>query len=163
MNGLFDLDTYHQCRTAERMRKTGALPPLVRRPRYPVVHRYRTVSEWLAALEGAPREVLDALRSQPERDILVLKPSHRKIIREVCDKHGLDVEHVLSDRRTRPLVEARIECYCRLYVECPEMSLPAIGRAMGGRDHTTVLHSIRKYGHLHGITYREGGRGHEQV
>ena len=158
MNGLFDLDTYQQCRTAERMRKSGALPALVRRPRFPVVHRYRTVAEWLAAMGGAPKDVQQAARSAPERDILVIKPARHRIIREVCDKHGLDVEHVLSDRRTRPLVEARIECYCRLYVECPEMSLPAIGRAMGGRDHTTVLHSIRKYGHLHGITYREGGR-----
>ena len=162
MNGLFDLDTYQQCRTAERMRKSGALPALVRRPRFPVVHRYRTVAEWLAALEGAPQEVRQALRSQPERDILVLKPSHAQIIRQVADKHGIEVEHMIGPRRTRPLVNARIEAYCRLYNECPQMSLPAIGRAVGGRDHTTVLHAIRNHGHLHGITYREGGRGNGQ-
>jgi len=139
---IFDVDTYRQCRRAERMRKSGSLFASAR-----IV--YKTPP-------GPVRFTF------PVRDFLVLPPARHRIIREVCHKHGLDVEHVLSDRRTRPLVEARVECYCRLYVECPEMSLPAIGRAMGGRDHTTVLHSIRKYGHLHGITYREGGRGNGQ-
>ncbi len=27
---------------------------------------------------------------------------------------------------------------------CPHMSLPHIGRLLGGRDHTTVLHGVRK-------------------
>jgi chromosomal replication initiation ATPase DnaA len=33
-----------------------------------------------------------------------------------------------------------------IYVQCPGMSLPEIGRMFGGRDHTTVIHAIKKLG-----------------
>jgi chromosomal replication initiation ATPase DnaA len=33
------------------------------------------------------------------------------------------------------------------------MSLPQIGRRLGGRDHTTVLHGIRRHCELNGLPY----------
>jgi hypothetical protein len=36
----------------------------------------------------------------------------------------------------------------RIYEERGDISLPEIGRFFGGRDHTTVLHAVRKLGQL---------------
>ncbi|MDA3022540.1 MAG: chromosomal replication initiation protein DnaA, partial [Actinomycetota bacterium] len=49
--------------------------------------------------------------------------------------------------RSRVLVTARqIAMYlCR---ELTDLSLPKIGQAFGGRDHTTVMHADRKIRHL---------------
>ncbi|HEX7355674.1 MAG TPA: chromosomal replication initiator protein DnaA [Mycobacteriales bacterium] len=56
---------------------------------------------------------------------------------------GLTVEDLCGSSRSRVLVNARqIAMYlCR---ELTEQSLPKIGQAFGGRDHTTVMHAERK-------------------
>jgi len=40
---------------------------------------------------------------------------------------------------------------------CPHMSLPAIGRMLGGRDHTTILHGVRKIEDLLPVDDRVSG------
>ncbi len=57
--------------------------------------------------------------------------------------YDLTVEDLCSSSRSRQLVTARqIAMYlCR---ELTELSLPKIGQAFGGRDHTTVMHADRK-------------------
>jgi chromosomal replication initiator protein len=56
---------------------------------------------------------------------------------------GLSMEDLCGSSRSRVLVTARqIAMYlCR---ELTDMSLPKIGQAFGGRDHTTVMHADRK-------------------
>ena len=56
---------------------------------------------------------------------------------------GLSMEDLCGSSRSRVLVTARqIAMYlCR---ELTELSLPKIGQAFGGRDHTTVMHADRK-------------------
>ncbi len=50
---------------------------------------------------------------------------------------------MLSNRRTRSVVHPRqIAMY--LAKSMTPRSLPEIGRRFGGRDHTTVLHAVRK-------------------
>lgn len=68
----------------------------------------------------------------------------REIVEEVATKHQLRVVDLCSARRGRELVWARHEAMWRLRNET-NMSLPAIGRKLGGRDHTTVLHGIQKH------------------
>lgn len=65
------------------------------------------------------------------------------IMKETADYFSLTVEALRSADRTRVLVTARqIAMYlCR---ELTELSLPKIGKAFGGRDHTTVMHACRK-------------------
>lgn len=67
-----------------------------------------------------------------------------EIIREVCIKYGLTKPELFSARRRNPLPEARHEAMYRMSKET-QLSLPAIGRKLGGRDHTTVIHGIRKH------------------
>jgi len=62
---------------------------------------------------------------------------------ETAVYYALTVEDLCSSSRSRQLVTARqIAMYlCR---ELTELSLPKIGQAFGGRDHTTVMHADRK-------------------
>lgn len=61
----------------------------------------------------------------------------------VAAHYGVRQHDLLSDRRTANLVTPRhvIFYLCR---RLTFTSLPMIGRHVGGRDHTTVLHGIRK-------------------
>ena len=56
---------------------------------------------------------------------------------------GITMEDLCGTSRSRILVTARqIAMYlCR---ELTDLSLPKIGQAFGGRDHTTVMHADRK-------------------
>ena len=65
------------------------------------------------------------------------------IIRETAQYFELTEEDLKSPARTKTVVTARqIAMY--LLRELTEMSLPKIGEALGGRDHTTVMHADRK-------------------
>jgi hypothetical protein len=66
------------------------------------------------------------------------------IISEVSEASGYSIEDLKGPSRCAPLVAARQFAIWRVRKECPHLSLPQIGRFFGGRDHTTVLHAIRK-------------------
>ena len=59
------------------------------------------------------------------------------------DYFGVTIDDLCGSSRSRVLVTARqIAMYlCR---ELTDLSLPKIGQAFGGRDHTTVMHADRK-------------------
>jgi chromosomal replication initiator protein len=65
------------------------------------------------------------------------------IMDEVADYFSLSVADLCSPSRNRQLVTARqIAMY--LVRELTDLSLPVIGKAFGGRDHTTVMHANKK-------------------
>jgi len=65
------------------------------------------------------------------------------IIRAVADKFGLSPSQLKMKSNTRQIAFPRqIAMY--LCKELTRASLPEIGRAFGGKHHTTVLHSIQK-------------------
>ena len=65
------------------------------------------------------------------------------IMAQTADYFGLTIDDLSGTSRSRVLVTARqIAMYlCR---ELTDLSLPKIGQAFGGRDHTTVMHANRK-------------------
>jgi chromosomal replication initiation ATPase DnaA len=63
--------------------------------------------------------------------------------RAVAGHFGLSREQFLAQRRHAPLVHAR-QTAMFLAKEFTLKSLPEIGRAFGGMDHTTILHGIRQ-------------------
>jgi chromosomal replication initiator protein len=67
-----------------------------------------------------------------------------EIIKEVALKYGLTYAQLVSHRRHARLIPARHEAYFRAYKET-SASLPQIGLAFGGRDHTTIMHGIRRH------------------
>ncbi|MGH3665019.1 MAG: chromosomal replication initiator protein DnaA, partial [Egibacteraceae bacterium] len=65
------------------------------------------------------------------------------IMTETATYFGLTLDDLCSPNRTRQLVTARqIAMY--LTRELTDLSLPKIGQAFGGRDHTTVMHANSK-------------------
>ena len=68
----------------------------------------------------------------------------KKILSEVADKHGMPPTVFRSKSRDAAYVLCRQEAAYRLKYEL-NFSLSQIGRLMGHRDHTTVLHAIRRY------------------
>ena len=69
-------------------------------------------------------------------------PVWQRIIRDVCQKHGVTRDQLNSKRKTANLLPPRQEAYYRLREA--GYSLKRIAILMGGRDHTTVIHSCEK-------------------
>jgi len=71
------------------------------------------------------------------------------IQRIVARHYNVSKTELLSNRRTRTIVKPRQVAMYLSKVLTPR-SLPEIGRRFGGRDHTTVLHAVRKIEGLSG-------------
>ncbi len=67
----------------------------------------------------------------------------------VADYYQMKLSDLLSKRRTRSVARPR-QVAMALAKELTSHSLPEIGDAFGGRDHTTVLHACRKIKELEG-------------
>jgi chromosomal replication initiator protein len=91
--------------------------------------------------EFAQETLRDLLRAQQQA---ISIPNIQKT---VADYYGLQVKDLLSKRRTRSLARPR-QVAMALAKELTEHSLPEIGDAFAGRDHTTVLHACRQIRHL---------------
>ena len=68
------------------------------------------------------------------------KLNYQDVIRVVCRE--FDVTPQLLFSRCRRLSKVRHLCWAIARVMCPHMSLPQIGKASAGFDHTSVLHGI---------------------
>jgi chromosomal replication initiator protein len=89
-------------------------------------------------VEMADEVIRDLIRPADPRRIRV-----EDILRIVAKHYGVSRADLLSSRRTANVVRPRqIAMY--LAKTLTLRSLPEIGRRFGGRDHTTVLHAVRK-------------------
>ncbi|OYV78800.1 MAG: chromosomal replication initiation protein DnaA [Ferrovum sp. 21-44-67] len=99
------------------------------------------------AYSGFKNEPITLLSAKESlKDLLALK--HRQISVEniqktVADYYKIKVADMFSKRRTRSLARPR-QMAMALAKDITSLSLPDIGDAFGGRDHTTVLHACRK-------------------
>ncbi|HHW4679098.1 MAG TPA: chromosomal replication initiator protein DnaA [Xylella sp.] len=88
-------------------------------------------------IEFSQETLKDLLRAQQQT---IGIPNIQKT---VADYYGLQIKDLLSKRRTRSLARPR-QVAMALAKELTEHSLPEIGDAFAGRDHTTVLHACRQ-------------------
>ncbi|MEC9334342.1 MAG: chromosomal replication initiator protein DnaA, partial [Pseudomonadota bacterium] len=80
------------------------------------------------------------------RDLLALQEklvTVDNIQKTVADYYKIKVADILSKRRSRSVARPR-QVAMALAKELTNHSLPELGNAFGGRDHTTVLHACRK-------------------
>ena len=95
-------------------------------------------------LELAEREMRDLIRPQEPRRVKI-----EDIQRVVARQYNVSRADLLSSRRTANVVRPR-QVAMYLAKTLTLRSLPEIGRRFGGRDHTTVLHAVRKIENLVG-------------
>jgi chromosomal replication initiator protein len=89
-------------------------------------------------MDMAERAVRDLIRPQEPKRVKI-----EDIQRTVARQYNVSRADLLSSRRTANVVRPRqIAMY--LAKTLTLRSLPEIGRRFGGRDHTTVLHAVRK-------------------
>jgi chromosomal replication initiator protein len=123
------------------------------------------VLEFLAAkvtsnireLEGALNRIVAhadvtrlAITIETTQDVLsdLLRSSDRRITideiqRKVADHYNLKLTDMASPRRAREVARPR-QVAMYLSKQLTPRSLPEIGRKFGGRDHTTVMHAVKK-------------------
>lgn len=79
----------------------------------------------------------------PHVEPIPIRTSARKVIAQVADQFALSPSDIIGQGRSRDLIMARFAAVYAVAIARPDLSLPAIGRAFGGRDHTTILHALR--------------------
>ncbi len=135
------------------------------RAQYPGVDIAPQVLEFLArrittnvrVLEGALQRVLahaSLLGRQIDLDMAqqcltdILRASDRKVTieeiqRHVAEHYNIRLSDLVGPKRLRMVARPR-QVAMYLAKEMTSRSLPEIGRRFGGRDHTTIMHGVRK-------------------
>jgi len=73
-----------------------------------------------------------------------MRVTGRQVADFVAERHGLTFQQLISQVRVTRLARPRQIAMYVMREVCPHLSLPGIGRLLGGRDHTTVLHGINR-------------------
>jgi chromosomal replication initiator protein len=108
-------------------------------------------------LEGALRKIIAsstftrqeptiALAKECLRDLLAIQAKQitiENIQKVVAEYYNIRVSDLLSKRRNRSITRPR-QLAMSITKELTSHSLPEIGEAFGGRDHTTVIHANKK-------------------
>lgn len=121
------------------------------------------ISSNVRELEGALKRVIAGAHFMRRRiDIDLIRESLKDLLalqdklvtidniqRIVAEYYKIKMSDMLSKRRSRSVARPR-QVAMALAKEMTNHSLPEIGEAFGGRDHTTVLHACRKVKELQG-------------
>jgi len=102
------------------------------------VQAFAAVHQRPVDAEDAARLLADIIPAGTRQPIKV-----ERIQALVADYYNITLEDMKSKRRDKHIVFPRQVAMFLVREETPS-SLPAIGKAFGGRDHTTALHSIEK-------------------
>jgi chromosomal replication initiator protein len=113
---------------------------------------HNTLSGQPVTLEMAEREVRDLIRPPEPKRVKI-----EDIQRVVARQYNVSRADLLSSRRTANVVRPR-QVAMYLAKTLTLRSLPEIGRRFGGRDHTTVLHAVRK---IEGLVGSDNGLAQE--
>ena len=94
-------------------------------------------STW-TCIEQPHNLIFPAKTSQQEYEI-----NAATILTTTAAAFGVNIDELKGTSRKRPIVVAR---QVAMYVirELTDLSYPAIGKAFGDKDHTTVMHSVEK-------------------
>ncbi|WP_407923886.1 chromosomal replication initiator protein DnaA [Curvivirga aplysinae] len=93
------------------------------------------------SLETAQEVLHDLLRANDRRITI------EEIQKRVAEHYSIKLSEMHSARRSRAIARPR-QVAMYLAKQLTSRSLPEIGRKFGGRDHTTVMHAVRKIDEL---------------
>ncbi len=112
----------------------------------------------MATSEFTGRPITLDLAKEALRDLLALQEklvTIENIQKTVAEYYKIRIADLLSKRRSRSIARPR-QVAMALAKELTNHSLPEIGDAFGGRDHTTVLHGCRRVKELRETERRVG-------
>ncbi|KQP59217.1 chromosomal replication initiation protein [Methylobacterium sp. Leaf399] len=105
---------------------------------------HATLTGTAVTMETAETAIRDLVKNREPKRIKI-----EDIQKLVASRYNVSRSDILSERRTAAVVKPRqIAMYLSKVLTL--RSLPEIGRRFGGRDHTTVLHAVRKIDKLIG-------------
>ncbi len=105
------------------------------------VTAYASITGQKCGYELARRVLADLIDTAAKAPVTV-----GNILEATAELLNFTVEQITGGSRRRPLVDARqIAMYVTRHMT--DLSYPEIGRAFGDRDHTTVIHAVRKIEH----------------
>ncbi|MCJ2051675.1 helix-turn-helix domain-containing protein [Methylobacterium sp. J-070] len=148
-----DFESADALRAHYRALQTRMWAPRVVRPR-PEDCRTRALAEAQREREQRENEARAqaAFEARAEMDALVfqvLDPEQmarepKRIITRVAEAFGFTYADIVGPRQLAPLVLARWAAIAAVRDAHPDWPLQRLGRAFGGRDHTTIRHAILK-------------------
>ena len=105
------------------------------------VTAYANISGQPCSYELAKRVLADLIDNTVKAPVTV-----RNILAATAELFNFSLDQITGGSRRRPLVDSR---QIAMYVtrNMTDLSYPEIGRAFGNRDHTTVIHAVRKIEH----------------
>ncbi|MDU7305889.1 MAG: chromosomal replication initiator protein DnaA, partial [Escherichia coli] len=109
-------------------------------------NKERSQEEFFHTFNAPGRAITIDFVREALRDLLALQEklvTIDNIQKTVAEYYKIKVADLLSKRRSRSVARPR-QMAMALAKELTNHSLPEIGDAFGGRDHTTVLHACRK-------------------
>lgn len=113
-------------------------------PPAPVTIPSQPEKAWiLVDLEEANRAMAEREPAKPAS--LIPLSRAQAVMHAVAERYGVTVADIKSEARPARFVKPRQLAMVAVWMETG-LSLPQIGRRFGGRDHTTVLHALCKYG-----------------
>lgn len=101
----------------------------------------KTIGEIVAEMAAKRR----AEQAERVAELVAEAGSVMDIIAAVAKAHDVTVEGILGRRLTKPMIEARQLAMVEVVKRRPDLSIARIAKSFK-RDHTTVLHAMKKYG-----------------
>jgi len=111
------------------------------------MEHYKAVRSRL--INGAPRAAIaQEAQAQSIAVPFVEKDPRREILRDCANEYGCSVADLMGHSRRSEIVHARRKAMYLIYNR-GKMSKAGVGRFMN-KDHTTVMHALKKYEHENG-------------
>lgn len=137
-------EQYHADHKA-RLARLGSIPrPVLGLPAKPIPVRGRPRSSVNPVPHYRNMWFWELISLPPKRNT-GYTPALQKILEVVAEHYGVSIEEMKNGRRTKKPTHAR-QVVMYLAREMTPMTLPQIGRYLGGKDHTTIIHGNRVIG-----------------
>lgn len=104
-------------------------------------------------LEEAKKELSSIIYPNKEKEI-----TPQMIIEMVSSHYNISIDQMCSSKRTREISEPR-QIAMFLCKEMTEYAFQAIGQLLGGKDHSTVMHGVKKIGDM----YKDDENFHREI
>lgn len=99
-------------------------------------------------LKAEIERIVSTRMQQSAHEIAVINrftgPPLKVVLATVAEATGVSVEDMQGPCRMRRLARPRHFAFHVVKLTRPDLSLPSIGRVFGNRDHTTVMHGLKK-------------------